>query len=246
MSRAKILVWLEESLIRYPEKIFIYRPHPSENQADNVLALANKYNNFRIIADFGVKQWIKCCDKITTWYSTSVAEIYFANKSCCILRPIEIPYEFDVSVYDGANFIRDLESFFKFLENDAYTFPVNPEVIKKYYDVNNSQPTYIRLCDLLEDILSTNKYDMPELRLHSKMYFLFHKWFYGIAFDIKLLLSRLDYKKILFQNKYLISKVEKQIAVMHRLSADKFKNMAKKEEIFEMENIINYSIRRKI
>ena len=70
-------------------------------------ALAQKRPNFRVIFADSVKQWIVAADQIFIWMSTAIAEVYFAGKSCRILRPVPIEHEYDPVIYKGADYITD-------------------------------------------------------------------------------------------------------------------------------------------
>ena len=76
-----------------------------------VEALAQKRPNFRVIFADSVKQWIVAADQIFIWMSTAIAEVYFAGKSCRILRPVPIEHEYDPVIYKGADHITDYAAF---------------------------------------------------------------------------------------------------------------------------------------
>ena len=73
----------------------MYRRHPSEWNSPALDALQKKHANFHVIFADSVKQWIVAADQIFIWMSTAIAEVYFAGKSCHILRPQPIEHEYD-------------------------------------------------------------------------------------------------------------------------------------------------------
>lgn len=235
ISKDGILSWIDEAAVKYSNKIFIYRPHPSENSDPKISELEKKHSNFRSIGDLSIKQWIKSSDKLLSWYSTSAAEIYFANKNFYVLRPVPLPFELDVSIYRNAKVIDNLTEFISRLDSNNINFPLSPDVITQYFQVNPARPTFKVVCDLLVSVLETKEYDMPK---YSPIYIgkrLLRMHFYSAAYYGKLILSKLNYKAILFWSPYLISRVEHQIAVMSRLEADRSKNQASLDEIKSME-----------
>ncbi|MEI3014471.1 MAG: surface carbohydrate biosynthesis protein [Ruthenibacterium lactatiformans] len=95
----------------HPEVELVYRRHPSEWNSPALEALAKKRPNFRVIFADSVKQWIVAADQIFIWMSTAIAEVYFAGKSCRILRPVPIEHEYDPVIYKGADHITDYAAF---------------------------------------------------------------------------------------------------------------------------------------
>lgn len=132
---------------------FIYRPHPSEIVDDYVINIENNYNNFHIIKQDSVRSWIKVCDKIHTWYSTCIVDIYFMKKTCSIIRPIDLPEIMHNDILNTGNFTRDYESFCRFNNEDITEFPMDEQIILDYFDVDEEKYAYEKICDLLEDIV---------------------------------------------------------------------------------------------
>ena len=234
VSKQEIVKWLELALIRYPDKTYIYRPHPSENGDDSLITMATKYPNFYIIKDLSVKQWIRSSDKILTWYSTSVAEVFFSGKSCSILRPIPIPNEWEVSIYRNATLISDPEVFICDLADNNGPFPLDEVLVREYYQVKNDSPSYCRICDVLEDVINTKEFDMPRKSFLFVVNIHFIQMKTHFLFIIKQLLSRSSYEMIFFWNRFLVSKLDNHIESMSRLNRDRGKNQASEEELAEI------------
>jgi len=234
LSKQEIINWLKVAIKKHPGKIFIYRPHPSENGDQSLLEMEAEHKNFRIVKDLSVKQWIKCSDKILTWYSTSVAEVFFAGKSCTILRPVAIPYEWDVSIYRNARMISDISHFLQDIEKNDDTFPLSEALIRDYFQSQDTTPACIRLCDVLERVLNSQDYDMRKHRPLILIYILLQQIRHRLFFIIKEVLARTNYRKLVMGNHFLIKKMEKHLAVMDRLRRDRGKNQASDKELTEV------------
>jgi surface carbohydrate biosynthesis protein len=235
ISKDGILSWIEAAAVQYPNKIFIYRPHPSENNDPKIAELETKHLNFRSISELSIKQWIKSSDQLLSWYSTSAAEIYFAKKNFHVLRPVPLPFELDVSIYRNAKVIDNLSEFISELDSNNRNFPLSSEIMKQYFQINPDLPTYKIVCDLLVRVLETKEYDIPKYSLIYICKRQLRMQFYSTAYYCKLILSKLNYKAILFWSSYLISRVEHQMAVSTRLESDRSKNQASMDEIRSIE-----------
>lgn len=132
---------------------FIYRPHPGEAIDEYLMNIENKYENFHIIKQDSVRSWIKVCDKIHTWYSTCIVDIYFMKKTCSIIRPIDLPEIMHNDILNTGNFTKDYESFCRFNNEDITEFPMDEQIILDYFDVDEEKYAYEKICDLLEDIV---------------------------------------------------------------------------------------------
>lgn len=234
LSKQEIINWLEVAIKRHPGKIFIYRPHPSENGDPTLLEMEAEHKNFRVVKDLSVKQWIKCSDKILTWYSTSVAEVFFAGKSCTILRPVAIPYEWDVSIYRNAHMISNISHFLKDIEKDDDSFPLSEALIHDYFQVQDTTPAYMRLCDVLEQVLNSHDYDMRKHQSLILIYIHLQQIRHRLFFILKEALVGTNYCKLFMNNRFLIKKMEKHLAVMDRLRRDRGKNQASDKELTEV------------
>ncbi len=159
-SMAETLRYFDEILNSDSDLQIVYRRHPSEWNSEELNALSKKHANFHIIFEDSVKQWIIISDYIFIWMSTAIAEVYFANKTCHILRPYEIENEFDPVIYKDAKYLKTYEEFKQALQNKNAPFPIKKEIIEGYFDKSNV-PAYIRMADLLEDIYKNAPRDLP-------------------------------------------------------------------------------------
>lgn len=156
-TQKAVLEWIGKALSEDEELIFIYRPHPAEAGSKLLKEAQKKYSRFFVINKYSVKQWIKRCDIIYNWFSTSAAEVYYAGKNAFVLRPVELPGKYEVALLKDCSFITSYEEFRDSLcKKEGIT--VSEEIIKRYYDVSEV-PSYVRLTDFLEKVINTNEFD---------------------------------------------------------------------------------------
>ncbi|XJZ27089.1 surface carbohydrate biosynthesis protein [Bacillota bacterium Lsc_1132] len=160
-SKRETLKWFNNILGERENITFIYRPHPGELIDKSLQELESKYENFKIIDEFSVKQWIVIADKVFTWISTAIVETILANKSCGILRPVHINDDIETLIYKGANMITTYEDFKVDVDNELSKPPIEREVILKYYDFKENEYAYERMCDLLEKVIKTDEFNIP-------------------------------------------------------------------------------------
>lgn len=146
----QMMKWLKNVSEKFPEKEFIYRPHPAEKISNEVYELENLNSNFHVIGISSMRQWARVADKIYNWYSTSIADIFFAHKSCYILRPIEIPNNLEVSILHGANFLTKYEEFEASIANSEFNFPISSEQMEYYYGKAEAPMAYKQIADICE------------------------------------------------------------------------------------------------
>lgn len=156
-SRKEILNWIER-YINENDCEFIYRMHPAEQQSSILSELARNNNKFHLIVSDSVRSWIKVCDKINTWLSTSIIDAYFMNKNCSILRPIELPKAFDSTIMENADYINNYDDFSNYNNtlDSEHEFPISKELISKYYYVDEDKYAYEKICDCLENAIRKN------------------------------------------------------------------------------------------
>lgn len=160
-SMMTTLEWFDRHLSQNPNDILIYRPHPSEWQSPPLEQMAKKHKNFRVISDYSVKQWVKSCDVILTWMSTSIAEIYFAKKSCIVVRPEPLFDDYDPVVYEGVDAADSYEKLSAALAQSELPFPVSAALLERHYDFIEGRPAYMRVADLLEWTYKNPPRDTP-------------------------------------------------------------------------------------
>lgn len=156
-SRSKILEWIELILKKYPNEIFIYRPHPAERADLDLKELEEKYNNFYVISDLSIRQWVRVVDYAYTWYSTSIVDFYYGNKNCEILRPIKIPEKIDAILFKNArviNTVGEFEYYFN-MEASNLQFPIDDKEIEEFYGHWKDGSAYKRIADACEKVIKS-------------------------------------------------------------------------------------------
>ena len=160
VSMEQTLAWFDRYLGEHPEVELVYRRHPSEWNSPALEALAKKRPNFHVIFADSVKQWIVAADQIFIWMSTAIAEVYFAGKSCHVLRPVPIEHEYDPVIYKHARCAATYEDFCTAAADETAPFPIEKDVIEGYFDKSGT-PSYIRMADLLEEVYKNPPRDNP-------------------------------------------------------------------------------------
>lgn len=153
-----ILQWIQKALEMDTELFFIYRPHPGD-RIDFVYGLQKKCDRFVVIKDLSVKQWILIVDKIYTWTSTTVAEIYSAQKSCYILYPYEVSENSKMRLFENAVVIKTFQSFYQSLKSEHTDFPIDIDVLDDYYSID-AKMNYCRIADVCEEVLNCSQYQI--------------------------------------------------------------------------------------
>lgn len=155
-NKKKTLEWLRAACLENPDKVFVYRPHPSEHITEELACLAAEIPNFRVISKYNIKQWVYISDVIDLWVSTSVAEIYFMGKKCNILRPEYLPDDLEVEILNGADFISSKEEFLRRTKTcEPFPFPVSDERMNSFYSVEKEY-AFMRTADFLEKLIRSD------------------------------------------------------------------------------------------
>lgn len=160
-SMKTTLAWFDRLLDEQPGLELIYRPHPSEWQSPPLDEMKKKHANFHVISDYSVKQWVKACDVVLTWMSTSIAEIYFAHKSCIVVRPEPLHDDYDPVTYEDCRAVDSYDKLTAALAAGDPPFPIDDRRMRAHYDVDEDYPAFMRICDLLEDTLKNPPRDLP-------------------------------------------------------------------------------------
>ena len=189
-SYKAVLMWLRKAIEMYPDKLFIYRKHPAELDDRELIKIEEEHPNFRCIDTYSMRQWSLVVDKLYNWYSTSLVDVYFANKPCYILRPIPIPKHIEVSIMVNAKFIADSDEFLESLNDKEFFFPVPSDDILYYYSNRaEGKMAYQKVADLCERMIKEPqmgfdyKFDYPNgLSFYVKMLYDFFLYEYGKRF----------------------------------------------------------------
>lgn len=151
-----VVEWFKQAALSNPDKVFIYRPHPGEKDNPLLKSLQTEIPNIVFINEYGVKQWIIACDRLYTWFSTSITEAYYAGKNCQILRPIPIDPAQEVSIMDGAKMLTSYEEFETSLKSNDEEFPITEEAITYAYGDGKTY-AYENIADLCERVMKDKK-----------------------------------------------------------------------------------------
>lgn len=157
-SRQTIVEWFERLLEENPNDIIIYRPHPEERESELLKGLQARQPRFYVISELSVKQWILACDKIYSWFSSSIAEIYAAGKGCAVIRPLPLSKDSDLSIYEDADIISDYEGLAREFVSDGQCYSIKKEKLGEYYDIDLDRYSYERVCDVIEEVLNDDYY----------------------------------------------------------------------------------------
>ena len=164
-SQKIILEWWEQLCREYPDIQVIYRPHPAESKNPAIQCIADRLDNFYVIADESIKKWISTCDALYNWQSTSMIEMYASGKPTFLLRPVHISTDYDLPYYVEGNYTeinqyKDLvESLQKSEGNVA--FPIPDRDLLPIYSITD-EPAYKRIGDyLIQTLFDHNYYSRP-------------------------------------------------------------------------------------
>lgn len=166
-SKKIILDWMSKICEEREDTVFIYRPHPGETseQADR---MAEKYDNFKVIGDLSVKQWILISDKVYTGNSSTFVEAFFGKKMCYLLFPIPVPADYELAFLKDADKISDFNDFEKTTDNDdERPFPVSEKLIDEVYTIDWEKPSYIKFADMAEEVIRNPYYNLTKEQLKA-------------------------------------------------------------------------------
>ncbi len=167
-SMTDTLGWFERYLNESDDDSYvIYRPHPSEWDSPILRLMQEKYPRFRVISDLSIREWIVACDIIYSWMSTSIPEVYFAGKSAHVLRPYPISEVFDPVIYEGVFAIDNYDDFLPTTTAKNPPFPIDEKLLRYHYDYD-SYPSYMRICDLCEEVLKRDDLSKPFSKFKGK------------------------------------------------------------------------------
>lgn len=235
ISQKEVLIWFDKFLSENTNYELIYRPHPVESENDTIIELERKYKNFKCISELSVKQWIVVSEINTTWYSTSIAEIYAAGKNYHLLRPYKLEQDMDIPYLINADCVDSFEKFCKRIKNDDYTLESFSTSFQDYYSIVDI-PAYIRVADEIEKISNQVNFRPQKGFKLQRIKFMIKDAFI-IKLIIKKLYQRLYYylgikiKRKTLRDKYYISDWENSIS--HQ------KNLINIEKEMKLRRIVN-------
>lgn len=163
-SKRTILEWVDRLCTEREDIYFVYRPHPGEI-SESAQSLMNKHNNFKVISDKSVKQWICISDKIYTGNSSTFVEAFFAKRMCYFLFPYPVPKGYELAILKHADKIIDWEGFKRSVYEEEGIFPVEENLINDIYAIDWNEPTYIKFADMAEEVYKNSYYSLTRKQL---------------------------------------------------------------------------------
>ncbi|MDO4566036.1 MAG: hypothetical protein Q4B42_01775 [Oscillospiraceae bacterium] len=160
-SMKTTLEWFDRLLSERPDIELIYRPHPTEWQSAPLNEMGAKHERFHVIRDYAVSQWLRVSDISAFWMSTSIAEAYYGGKPCMVLRPEPLHSDYDPVIYENCAAKTSYEELAAALDEKELPFPIDEERMKSYFDIEPDYPSYMRICDLLEQTIMNPPRDLP-------------------------------------------------------------------------------------
>lgn len=155
------LSFLIKFIENHPDYAVLYRLHPSEFNYDNVNQLAQQYENFIVVKELSIKQWILIADKVFTWQSTAIVEAVYAGKPSFCVGKNDIPDNLRLSMNRNITYIDNYCDFEKICLHPDSGRMLTPETFNAYYGYYDPiKPTYLNLCDALEEVLKESKYNL--------------------------------------------------------------------------------------
>ena len=236
-SKAIILEWISKVCESRKDIVFIYRPHPAEisYQAEK---LEKKLDNFRVIGDKSIKQWIVISDKVYTGNSSTFVEAFLARKMCYMIFPIEPSEDYELEMIKGADKIKTFEAFEKSIFEVGGKFPIKEELIDTVYSIDWEKPSYVKFADMAEEVLSNPYYTLTKESLNN------YRVKQGVGTRIIHQVSKLDclyniYLKLL-NNEKIQWKLLQPMRDAHRKIEDTARNLAfEQTNDIEVQSIVN-------
>lgn len=228
-SRKEIFAWFRTALTNYPDDIIIYRPHPDEiGKSQELWDMAKEYSNFRIISEDAIKHWIYASDKVYNWYSTSQLDAYVLEKPIRLIRPYKIHEDLDYYIFINSQQLTTEADFLADYENLEVIDIVDQSLLSSYYYLPENY-VYQRICDVLEEMYHSNKYDM-HYTFAERVKYTYKHWRMRILYPLRGL------KTYLVHIPGFKGKIQSQREFLDILKAGYEKNVATIQDIEDIYN----------
>jgi surface carbohydrate biosynthesis protein len=165
-SEKEILQWMEKLCNERDDILLIYRPHPG-HIGKHMSEVAARCDNFKVISERSVKQWIVASDIIYTGNSSTIVEAFFAGKMCYLLFPYEVTDGFELKLISAGKKIKTYEQFVRTIQEENPEFPIAKEAINEIYLVDEKVPSYVKLADMAQEVLHDDSYALTKQQLSS-------------------------------------------------------------------------------
>lgn len=129
--------------------------------------VAKRHDNFKVISDKSVKQWIIASDIVYTGNSSTIVEAYFAGRMCHLLFPLAVTDGFELKLVSQGRKITDYEAFACTVDEKDPVFPIDKSAINEIYLVDEKEPSYKKLADMAEEVYKDPSYDLTKEQLAS-------------------------------------------------------------------------------
>lgn len=166
-----ILKWFKKFLEENTDYVMVYRPHPGD-ASPRAEKLAQEHENFRVISDLSVKQWITVSDLVYAWNSTAILEAFFAGKNPIYLCPYPIPEDQDHPLLMKMNKVKDYETFRKTISGELPDIGLTKEMVNPFYLVDEKRASYLKIADAFEEVYRDASYafDSRQRREYRMLY----------------------------------------------------------------------------
>ena len=166
-----ILQWFRQFLEENKDCVIVYRPHPGD-PSPRAEKLAQEYENFRVISELSVKQWIAVSDLVYAWNSTAILEAFFAGKNPIYLCPYPIPEDKDHPLLMEMNKVEDYETFRKTVSGEVLDIGLTKEMVNPFYLVDEKRASYLKIADAFEEVYRDDIYtlDSRQRRAYRGLY----------------------------------------------------------------------------
>lgn len=163
-SQEIVLSWFDRICTENKDLFIVFRPHPGH---PTLMAqeLEKKYENFRILSEASVKQWIVACDKVYTGNSSVVVEAFFARKDCQLLFPLPVTPGFELKMITESKHLTTYEQFRETILSEENEFPTPQESIEETYIVDWEEPSYVKFANMAEEVLLDDYYKLTKEQL---------------------------------------------------------------------------------
>lgn len=226
-SRNAVLTWFRKLMVKYPNDVIIYRPHPDEiAKSQELKDMSSKFPNFHVVADLSLKQWCNAADKIYNWYSTGVVDAFVLDKPIRILRPVYISDEYDYRIFYTADHIKTYEDFLNDYPSLDEKKVMDSHMMADYY-YTPERFVYQEVCDVLEEMLKTDKYDI-HYTTEEKRKFIKSYWKAS-------LIRNISFIKPILRRLHLFNEKFASLDAVHKVLDDGYeKNVATETELTEL------------
>lgn len=165
-SERTILEWMERLCRERTDILVIYRPHPG-HIGEHMSEVERRCENFKVISEKSVKQWIIVSDIVYTGNSSTIVEAYFAKRMCYLLFPYEVTEGFELKLISQGKKITDYETFAGTVDEKEPVFPIERSTINEIYLVDENEPSYKKLADMAEEVYKDSSYNLTKEQLAS-------------------------------------------------------------------------------